>query len=243
MIRSSNPVFKKIKGMDYEANSYKEASYAGVGAKVLYYLLITVVGAFLGLYLFSAVPSTYITILLVSGLIGFISAVLAMVKPNLSLVFGSIYCLCEGLFLGVVSMIFETIVPGVVITAVAATFAIVLVSAVMFMSGLIKITKKFYKFILMATIGFVVTMVLVFIFQLLGFINTDSTGFAIIVGLISVVLASFYLMLDMEQARQLVEGGGPKEMEWMVSFGISYTVLWIYIEVLRIAVVLLANKD
>ena len=46
-----------------------------------------------------------------------------------------------------------------------------------------------------------------------------------------------------KQARQLVEGGGPKEMEWMVSFGISYTVLWIYIEVLRIAVVLLANKD
>ena len=210
---------------------------------IIFYLLITFVGAFAGLYLVSSNPNAFAVTFVISGIVGFISALVAMLKPNLSLAFGSIYCLCEGLFLGVISMFFEAMVPGVVITAVVGTFSIVLVSAVMFMSGLIKITRKFYKFVIMASIGFLVTMALVYLFQLLGFISVDSLGLTLAIGAVSVLLASFYLLLDMEQAYQLVSNKGPKEMEWMVAFGISYTLLWIYVEVLRIAFVLLANRD
>ncbi len=243
MIRSSNPIFKKIKGMEYEGYEYREATYSGVGLKVLYYLLITFVGAFIGLYMVFNNPNAFTVTLVISALLGFISALVAMMKPNLSLVFGSIYCLCEGLFLGVISMFFEAMVPGVVITAVVGTFAIVLVSAAMFISGLIKITSKFYKFVIMASVGFIVTMALVYLFQLIGFISIDSFGLTLAIAAVSVLLASFYLLLDMEQAYQLVSNKGQKEMEWMVAFGISYTLLWIYVEVLRIAFILLANRD
>ena len=243
MIRSSNPIFKKIKGMEYESYNYREATYSGVGLKVLYYLVITFVGALLGLYMISVNPNMFATALVVSGILGFISALVAMMKPNMSLLFGSVYCLCEGIFLGAISMIFESVVPGVIITAVLATLSIVLVCAVMFMTGLVKISNKFYKFVIMASFGFLITMLLITVLQLFGLIAIDNMGLVLAVGGISVLLASFYLLLDIEQAYQLVSNKGPKEMEWMVSFGISYTILWIYIEVLRIAVILLANRD
>ncbi len=243
MIRSSNPVFKKLKGMEYDAYEYKEATYVGVGLKVLYYLLITFVGAIVGLYLMIANPNFFTVLLVVSGLIGFISALVAMRNHKLSLIFGSIYCLCEGLFLGVISMLFEAIVPGVILTAVVATLSIVLVSAVMFMSGLVKVTKKFYKFLIMVSIGFIITMLLMTLLQLFNLVTFSSPALVMGIGAISVIIASLYLILDIEQAYQLVANKGPKEMEWMVSFGISYTVLWIYVEVLRIAFILLANRD
>ena len=103
----------------------------------------------------------------------------------------------------------------------------------------------FYKFLFMFAIGFIVTNILMLILSLFPAFNNlfDSYGVILLVSAISVLLASLFLLSDLKQATTLVESGAPKEFEWMVAFGIAYTVLWLYIEILRILAIILARSD
>ena len=244
MIRNSgNPVFKQINKMEYEQTGMQAATYSGVGLKTLYYLIVTVAGVFLGLFLLYNNPDALVIALVPSLIVGLISAIVAMRSYKLALVFGTIYCLCEGLVLGLLSLLCEEFYPGIVITTVAVTMSIVLVCALCFITGLVKITKKFYRFLTIFALGFMVSMLLMFIFSLLGFLVEISWPVYLLIGGMSCLLATFFLMADMDQAYQLVTNGGPKEFEWMVSFGIAYTVLWIYLEVLRFLVVIMGHRN
>ncbi len=241
-MRSVNPVFRKANNYDYaNVNSdYRSATYLGVGLKVLYFLVITIIGAIGGLYLLNYRTNIYVSALFISIIFGGISAFLAMIKPSLSLIFGSIYSLMEGLLLGTVSWIAELAIPGIVPTVVVSTVAVVLVCALMFVTGLIKINSKFLKFMSMLMIGFLVTILMLWILKLIGvFDYTNYLGLTLLISGISVLIASICLISDMNDAYRLVSSNGPKELEWMISFGIAYCVLWIYIEMLRIVVLII----
>ena len=254
MRTSKNPVFNKVNNLSQAADSevrvgeggqvvIENATYVGVGLKIVYFLLVTIVSAFLGLVLVRYYPSLFVVLLIVSIFTGFISAILAMSKFRLSFAFGTLYCIGEGMFLGVVSMIAEAAIPGIIVSVVAATLAVVVSCGLLFLTGLVKVNSRFNKFLLTAMFGFLISILLISILGWIGLI--DTSGFALNVGIsaISVLLASFVLISDMEQARQLVQGGGPKACEWMVAFGISYTVLWIYIELLRLAIIIFGNRN
>ncbi len=243
MIRSANPVFKKVRNQDSLSMDSRQATFAGVGLKTLYYIFVTIAGAFLGLFLVANFPEVYITCLIVSIFLGVISAIIAMSKANLSLIFGTLYCAFEGMFLGTISMLFEAIIPGIIVTVITSTLAVVLICAVLFLTGLVKVNNKFYKFLMLLSIGFCVSMLFMWILSLCGFVLMDSFGIYILVSIASVFIASLYLLSDMEQAYQLVKNGGAKEFEWMVSFGLAYTILWLYVELLRIVFVLLNNRN
>ena len=254
MRTSKNPVFNKVNNLSQAADSevvvgeggqvvIENATYVGVGLKIVYFLLVTIISAFLGLILVRYYPSLFVVLLIVSIFTGFISAILAMSKFKLSFVFGTLYCIGEGMFLGVVSMIAEAAIPGIIASVVAATLAVVVSCGLLFLTGLVKVNSRFNKFLLTAMFGFLISILLISILGWIGLI--DTSGFALNVGIsaISVLLASFVLISDMEQARQLVQSGGPKACEWMVAFGISYTVLWIYIELLRLAIIIFGNRN
>lgn len=254
MKTSRNPVFNKVNNLsqapgdeDYIVGQSSEAliqsaTYKGVGLKIVYFLMITIVSAFFGLLLVNYFPNLFIVLLVVSIFTGFISAILAMSKFKLSFVFGTIYCVGEGMFLGVVSMLAEAALPGIIASVVAATLAVVVSCGLLFLTGLVKVNSKFNKFLLTAMFGFLISLLLISILGWIGLI--DTSGFVLNLGIsaISVLLASFVLISDMEQARQLVENAGPKACEWMVAFGIAYAVLWIYIELLRLAIIIFGNS-
>ena len=254
MRTSNNPVFNKVNNLSQEADAevrvgeggqviIENATFLGLGLKILYFLAITIVSAFAGIFLAITFPEVYIIILLSSLVTGFISAILAMSQFKLSLVFGTLYCIGEGMFLGVLSAIAEAFIPGIVVSVICATLSVVVVCGLLFVTRLIRVTNKFYRFLMTAGVGFIIAVLLVNILSWVNLIDASNIFLNIGICAISILIASFFLISDMEQAYQLVKNGGPKACEWMVAFGISYTVLWIYIELLRLAIIIFGNRN
>lgn len=244
-MKTGNPVFKNLEKSELYDSEYsiEKATSLGIGLKVLYYLIITVVGGIIGILMLFQIPNVYSICLTASFIGGFITSILAMSKPRFSFACGSLYCFFEGMFLGVISLLLEEIIPGIVISTVVSTIAVVLVCSVLFMSGLVKANRRFLKFLVMASIGFLISTCLMYILSLFGFVNYESTGVILLINGISAILASLFLISDMNQAYSLVNNGGPKDLEWMSAFGISYTILWVYLELLRILIVILARSN
>ena len=237
----TNPVYNKIEKMEGAYDStYSCATYKGIGAKVLVYILITLVGAAFGIYLLYNNPNALVSTIAISGILTFIFALIAMSSPKASLICGTLYCLFEGMFVGTLSLLFEAAIGGVVLTAVLGTVSIVLVVSIMYITGLVKVTSGFTKFLIMFGFGFLVTMLLLLIFSFFpafsGILN--NSGVILLVSAASVLLASLYLIFDLRQAQNIVESGAPKQFEWMAAFGIAYTILWLYIQILRIVAVI-----
>ena len=149
--------------------SYVSASYRGIGVKTLLYIVITIIGAALGIYMFINNPNAYVTTLIISGILTFVCALLAMSVPKASMICGSLYCLFEGAFIGILSLLIESLYQGygsIVITAALGTISVVLVVCVLYFTGLIKVTNGFMRFLFMAGFGFMISMLFLFILQL-----------------------------------------------------------------------------
>ena len=168
---------------------------------------------------------------------GLIFAVITSFKKEWAPVTAPIYALLEGLLLGGLSAIMEMRYPGIGIQAVSLTFGTLFVLLFAYQSGLIKVTAKFRLGVVAATGG----ICLFYLMQmLLGFFGVQfySINGSGIVGigfsLIVVGVAALNLVLDFDFIEQGVQAGAPKYMEWYGAFGIMVTLVWLYIEILRL---------
>ena len=148
-----------------------------------------------------------------------------------------IYSLLQGLFLGGISGIFEAMYPGIVVQAVFLTFSVLFSLLLAYKSRLIKVTENFKLGVAAATGGIVLvylgTIVLGFFGVRVPFIHESGLigiGFSLFV----VVIASLNLVLDFDFIETGVAGGAPKYMEWYAAFGLMVTMIWLYIEILRL---------
>ena len=254
MRSSTNPVFNKVNNLSQSVDEVareneggriviENATYLGLGLKILYFLGITIASGFGGILLMAYFPQAFIAFLMVSVFTGFISAIVAMNSFKLAFFFGTLYCIGEGMFLGVISMIANEFIPGIVFAVVAATLSVVVVCGLLFATRIVKVTRTFNRFLITFMFGFLISLLMIMVLSWLGFINPDNIWLSLGVSAISLIIASFVLISDMERAKQLVDAGGPKQAEWMLAFGISYTVLWIYIELLRLAIIIFGNRN
>jgi uncharacterized YccA/Bax inhibitor family protein len=179
----------------------------------------------------------------VSGLLllgvfgGFICAMVTAFKKTWAPVTAPIYALLEGLFLGGVSAMFDLRYPGIAIQAVGLTFGTLLVLLLAYSSGMIKVNDKMRLGIIAATGGiavfYLVQMVLGFFHIYLVSIN-GSGPIGIIFSLFVCAIAALNLVLDFDFIEQGVNYGAPKYMEWYGGFGIMVTLVWLYLEILRL---------
>jgi uncharacterized YccA/Bax inhibitor family protein len=243
-MRSTNPVFRRaLNGYGGEAAySYEAATYRGVFFKTLYFILMTIIGAAGGL-LAMASNETVFTGMLTFSIFGtMIFSFLAIIFPNLSKVFGTLYCLGEGLLVGVISMYFEALVPGVVFAGLASTIVVLLVVATLFLTNIVKVNGTFIRFLLVFSISVILSQLIIWILSLVGF-GTYVPGSSLLISVIMVFLASLYLFFDLDNIRRVVEGGAPNSLEWYVSFGLVFTIVWLYMEVLPlVARILLSGR-
>ena len=235
--RSGNPVFKKVlnNGDSFAGVDYEVASYKGIGLKILYYVAITFIAAILGIFILTMAPVVAIPFTTVGGILTFIFAFVAILMPSASKIFGTLYCIFEGIFIGMISFVFEELIPGVVLTALLGTLSVVLVISVMYMTGIVKVGSKFRKFLLMFALSFLLCNLFVLILSIFPNFRDilKSYWIVLITSVASTLLASLYLLFDMQSIREIVESGQPKTMEWYAAFGMSYTILWLYIEIFK----------
>jgi uncharacterized YccA/Bax inhibitor family protein len=172
------------------------------------------------------------------GLIGgFVVALITVFKPSLAPFTAPVYAALEGLALGALSAIFEGRYPGIVIQAVALTFGTLVALLLAYRSGLIPVTQNFRLGIVAATGGiaifYVVAMGLSFFGVRIAFLHEGSLlgiGFSVFV----VVIAALNLVLDFDFIEKGAEHGAPKYMEWYGAFGLMVTLIWLYLEILRL---------
>ena len=168
---------------------------------------------------------------------GFIVALVTVFKQQWSPVTAPIYALLEGLFVGGLSSLAESQYPGIVIQAVGLTFGTCLVMLVAFRTGLIKATENFKLGVVAATGGialfYLVTMVLGMFGVRIPYLFENGLigiGFSLFV----VVIAALNLVLDFDFIEKGASAGVPKYMEWYGAFGLMVTLIWLYIEILRL---------
>lgn len=169
---------------------------------------------------------------------GLILAMITIFKKTAAPVTAPLYAIAEGLFLGGISAIFERSYPGIVSQAVCLTFGTLFALLAAYRSGLIKATENFKLGVVAAT-GAIALVYLVslgmqlFGFGGFGFIH-DSGPIGIGFSLVVVVIAALNLVLDFDFIENGVEHGAPKFMEWYAAFGLLVTLIWLYIELLRL---------
>jgi uncharacterized YccA/Bax inhibitor family protein len=168
---------------------------------------------------------------------GFIVAMLTIFKKTWAPATAPIYAACEGLVLGSTSALFELRYPGIVLRAVALTFGVLLTLLVAYRSGAIRATPGFRRGVIAATGAIVLVYLGSFVLGLfgvnLGFLNSSSP-LGIGISLVVVGIAALNLVLDFDFIEQGAKAGAPKYMEWYGAFGLLVTLVWLYLEILRL---------
>jgi uncharacterized YccA/Bax inhibitor family protein len=184
-----------------------------------------------------ALPPGVIGWMLGGAIGGFIVALITTFSPRRAAMTAPIYAVLEGLFLGAVSAMFEAMYPGLVMRAVMLTFGVFVVMLVLFRTGTIRATEKFRTVIFAATGGIALVYMVSFVASMFGvnfgFMQGNSLisiGFSLVV----VVVAALNLILDFDMITQGANARAPKYMEWYGAFGLMVTLIWLYLEMLRL---------
>ena len=176
-------------------------------------------------------------LLMLGGIGGFICAMVTVFKKEWSPVTAPIYALLEGLVLGGLSAVFDLRYPGIAVQAVALTFGTLFALLLLYSSRVIKVTQKFRLGVFAATGGIMFFYLLQMVLGFFGvrFLAVNGSGvIGIGFSLLVVGIAALNLVLDFDFIESGANYGAPKYMEWYGAFGIMFTLVWLYLEMLRL---------
>lgn len=185
-------------------------------------------------------------VILLTGIVGLVVAVVTVFKPLLAPYTSPAYALIEGVFVGGISALYaDAVSPGIVPMAVALTFAVLAVMLALYRFRIIRVTQRFRTIVMAATLGILVLYVLNIVLSLFGvaipFLHqTGPIGIGI--SLVICTIAALNLMLDFDFIEQSSRYGADERMEWYGAFGLVVTLVWLYLELLRL-LRLFAGRD
>jgi uncharacterized YccA/Bax inhibitor family protein len=183
----------------------------------------------------------YFPAMILSALVGFIVVVLVSVRRVVSPPLVLLYAAIEGVFIGMISKVFESYYEGIVAQAVVATFVAAGVTLAAYKFFNIRVTAQFKKVVFISTIAFAALMLVNFVFSLVtgggglrGGITGPVSGLALLISAVAIVLAVLNLVLDFDYVERGIEMGAPANESWRAAFGLTVTMVWLYIELLRL---------
>ncbi|HEV2273974.1 MAG TPA: Bax inhibitor-1/YccA family protein [Acidobacteriaceae bacterium] len=239
LMRTSNPALND-RAFRGQLGAIGEAmTLEGTVNKTGLLLLCAVASATWAWHLFMQTRSaeTVLPLLWIGTIGGFIFAMVTVFKKTWSPVTAPAYALLEGLALGSISAVLEVRFPGVAIQSVSLTFGTLLVLLLAYRSGMIRVTQKFRLGVIAATgaimLFYILEIVLGFFGVHFASVNGSGTlgiGFSVVV----VIIAALNLVLDFDFIESGVRAGAPKYMEWYGAFGLMVTLVWLYLEILRL---------
>jgi len=244
----ANPVLndRRFDVAKSQVASSTEMTHAGVMSALGMMLVLLLASASLSWWHFSGlmtlgtsrayIPSSVNHQLLALLLVSFGVGMAAVLVPRGAAILGPLYALVEGALVGAISFVYNARYPGIVIEAVGATLAVAVVMYVLYASHTLKVTAKMRSTIISATLGVVVFYLIAWLIALFGGINLFTTGGPLGIGISLLVsgIAAFNLLLDFDFIDRLVASGAPKRMEWYAATGVVITLVWLYLEMLRL---------
>jgi uncharacterized YccA/Bax inhibitor family protein len=206
--------------------------------------VVTVIGV-LSYFLVSQNPGLMMPFVLVGALGGLAMVLIATFgrkQDNPAIVLS--YAALEGLFLGAASFLFANLVsnggPGMIAQAIFGTVGVFVGMLVVYKTGAIRVTPKFTRMMVAALFGVVAIALLNFVLALFGVGGGEGFGLrsggplAIIFSLVCIGLAAFMFLIDFDQADQAIRAGAPEKAAWGIALGLTVTLVWLYLEILRL---------
>lgn len=181
--------------------------------------------------------------LFVIGLIVLVIATVA--NPRLAAFTGVVYALGQGAFVGALSHQYADWYEGIVFLALVATLSVFLSMLFLYATRLVKVTQKLRSVIIIATVGIAVFYLINLLLSLFGSSIPVITGTgtpALIFSILVVIIASLNLLLDFQVIEYGITQGAPKSYSWFAAFGLMVTIVWLYIEILRLLAILLSRR-
>lgn len=214
-------------------------SYEDTIVKIVVSFAILLGGAVVGWF----IP----TLFLPAMIVGFVLALVNIFKKKPSPTLVLTYAAVEGVFVGGVTNFFEFLYPGIAVQAVMGTFVVIGVTLALFASGKVRASARATKVFMIAMIGYLVFSVLNLVLMWTG-VNDQPFGMrsyevfgiplGLILGILVILLAAYSLVLDFDSIKTGVERGAPRIHGWTAAFGIMVTVVWLYLEILRLLAIL-----
>ena len=255
LTRTSNPALNKNTFQGYAFTAEADVmTLQGTVSKIIIMMLLVLAGSvYTWRIFFQAMQNAPETVIgniwvypMIGGIGGFIVALITIFRKNLAPYTAPVYSVLEGLLLGGISAMAEIRFPGIVIQAVALTFGVLFSLLIAYKTKLIKPTQNFRLGVAAATGGIFLVYMITFIMNLFGahmyYLHNGSwlsIGFSLFV----VVIAALNLVLDFDFIESGAESGAPKFMEWYAAFGLMVTFIWLYIEILRLLIMIAARRE
>jgi uncharacterized YccA/Bax inhibitor family protein len=199
-----------------------------------------------GLLVVGAAVGWFVPILgLPAAIAGFVLALVLIFRKKPSAPLTLSYAAVEGIFVGAISYFFSTLWAGIVPMAVFGTLGVVGITLALFASGKIRATKRATQIFLVAMFGYLAFSLVNLVLMLTGVtegmfglrdavIPGTSIPWGVPLGILVVLLAAYSLVIDFEQVKTGVQRGAPRAFGWTAAFGIMLTVVWLYLEMLRL---------
>lgn len=264
---SSNPVMRRLDKVN-ETAADNAASYGGIAAKTIYFLLFSIVGIFAQLIVaqYLAQGQTFdinykgftvalyqqeAFVLLGVAIAGIILQLVATFARATTPVTGALYCVTQGYFISF--LVFKVLgayhMQYLGALALLITMLIVAVMAILYATGAIRVTKKFKMVITTLFITMIATSLLTFIAYFIPFtrpmVETIRQNFAlsIVFSVIFIIIAALFLICDFDTIDHVVSNRLPKKYEWSAAFGLAFTVIWLYLKVLDLIITIAGRNN
>ncbi|MGH3519809.1 MAG: Bax inhibitor-1/YccA family protein [Haloechinothrix sp.] len=169
-------------------------------------------------------------------LVGLVLALVIIFKKKPSGPLTLAYSAAEGVFLGAITGVFELLYPGIALQAILGTAGVFVTMLVVYKTGAVKVTPKLTKWIIGATMGAVILMLANLVLGFFG-VNMglrDGGTLAIIFSLVVIGIAAFNFLLDFDMADKMIRASMPSKWAWFAAFGLMTTLVWLYLEILRL---------
>jgi uncharacterized YccA/Bax inhibitor family protein len=173
--------------------------------------------------------------LIAAAVVGLVISFKRSVSPPLIVAYAAL----EGFFLGAVTKALDTALPGIAIQAVLGTAAVFTAMLMAYKSGRIRVTARYARVGAAIAMGFVILLLVNLVASLFGAdLGLRSGPLGIVVGLIGIGLGAFFLSLDFAEIEAGIRGGAPQQESWRAAFGLTLSLVWIYLEMLRLIAIL-----
>jgi uncharacterized YccA/Bax inhibitor family protein len=219
-------------------------TFDDVIVKTLLCLGVVLVGAAVPAFL---VPGLALPLMVVGALGGFVLGLVNAFKREPSPALILAYAGLEGLFLGGLTMVFEAMWPGIAVQALLGTLIVFGVTLALFKSGKVRATPKAMKFFMIALISYAAfslvnlgMMVFGATDSMFGMRDFEIFGIpvGVLIGIVAIGLAAFSLIIDFTSISEGVRQGAPQRYSWTAAFGLTVTLVWLYVEILRLLAIL-----